>query len=456
VHYSGPWGELVPVTDFVPGSLKERRMQEQPRVHWIPKMQIEDFRRRFPVSRYPRAVDVQPGRTLMDNGLSEYLCRDDLKDNEVEALHIVEKWDDRLSIVANGILLTEIDSPMPYAHKDYAFVWGGFEPLSPWFCYDMPLTIKLLDMQDVNNEILNLTLDMVWRALNEVILVSGSDSINEDVMYGGGMVDVDNPNNFNKLDFGSSFGFQSASAVMERVKRSIDGSSVDAVQQGQAGGRPATAREVLVAREAALEIASLFLSNMESMERDKARLRVKNQLDRYKNPIDWKQQIGEGLTDEAMPVFRELTARDSKLDGGKRGTVNIFITDTPRPKSELDEINNENDKEMSQTIDISPEVIRNIDFDVEIVGNSSVKRSRAADIAESRAFYGDALQAPDVFNVQYAAGEYVKALGKKTDEALAPKKEPQPGMEGMPGMENPAQQRTPQSKGLGALINEEL
>lgn len=419
VHYNGAYGEIVPVEDFVPGSLRIREMQEQPRVSWIPKMQIEEFRRRYPMSRFPEASKVQEYGAVFNNELGDLIVRNDLKESEVEVITCFEKWDDRMTIIANGIMLTPIDSPMPFAHKDYPFVWGGFEELDPHFVYDMPLTIKLLDMQDVNNEILNLTLDMVWRALNEVVLVSGGDGINDDVLYGGGMVDVNNAQNFQKLEFGSSFGFNSAGNVLNRVRQSIESASVDSVQSGQAGmGRAKTAREVLVAKEAALEITSVFLNNMENMERDKAFLRVKNQLDRYKNPIDWQKRIGVDLTEEAQEVFREISVRDAKLDNGQRGTVNVLITKNPRPKQKLDEANIENDKELSQTIDVTPEFIRQIEFDCEIVANSSVKKSKMAEVAEARNFLGDAATMPNVLSVPYAAKEYIKALGKKEDEAL--------------------------------------
>lgn len=419
VHYNGPWGELVQVDDFIPGSLRIRDIQEQPRLTWIPKMSIEEFKRKFPTSKYPEAAKVQTYGALLNNDATEYSLRQDLKENEVEVPMFFEKWDDKLTILANGIMLTKPNSPMPFAHKDYPFVWGGFEELSPFFVYDMPLTIKLLDMQDVSNEVLNLTLDMVWRALHEVILVSKGDDINDDAINAGGIVDVKDAKNFNKLEFGSSFGFQAASSVMDRVRSSIESASVDGPSSGQSGGKPVTAREVLVAREAALEIASLFLQNMENMERDKARLRVKNQLDRYKRPVEWQQRVGEELTEEAIPVFREISVRDAKLDGGKRGTVNILITEEPRDGETLNDVNVENSKEMSQTIDISPELIRQIEFDVEIVANSSVKKSKALEVGEARAFLADAVAMPDVLDVKNAAEDYVKKLGKKKSEALA-------------------------------------
>ena len=435
IHYNGPWGELIPVEDFIPSSLRTRDIQEQTRLTWIPKMQIEEFRRRYPVSKYPEAAKVVSYNTLLDEDLTEFTVRNDLKENEVETPMIFEKWDDKASIIANGILITRIDNPMPFAHKDFPFVWGGFEELDPFFVYDMPLTIKLLDMQDMTNEVLNLTLDMVWRALNEVILTGAGDEINDDVLYGGGMVPVNDPKNFQKLEFGSAFGFNSANSVMNRAKQSIESASVDAIQGGQSGASNITARQVLAAREAAIEITTLFLQNMEAMEKDKALLRVKNQLDRYKRPIDWKKIIGDKNTEEAVAMFREISVRGARLDGGKRGTAIVNITEEPRTKDELNKLNIENDKEMSQTIDVTPEFIRDIEFDVEVVPNSSVKRSKIQEINEARAFLSDAAAMPQVLNVAFAAKEYIKQLGKNEDEALVKQQA------------NPMQQMMEQMKG---------
>jgi hypothetical protein len=439
-YYNGPWGELCQVEDIIPGSLKIRELQEQPRFTWAPKMQIETFRRVYPTAKYPEAAKVQAAGPLITGGFSDILVRNDLKENEVEVIHFFEKWEDRHTIIANGILLTVPNSPMPFAHKDYPFVWGGFEELSPFFIYDMPLSMKILDMQDMSNEVLNLTLDMVWRALNEVILTKGGDEINDDALFGGGMIPVDDPNNFSKLEFGSSFGFNAANTVLDRARRSIESSSIDAPMSGQSGARAITAREAMIAREAALEITTLFLQNMENMERGKAELRVKNQLDRYKRPIEWEQRIGEGLAGESIPIFRQLSVRNTKIDGGKKGTAYINITETPRPKNELDRENVANDKELSQTIDISPELIREIDFDVEIVANSAVKKSKAVQVGEARAFMQDAAAMPDTLDVGYAAKEYVKSLGKNPEEALVKKSE-NPGNPGAPAQ--PGQQAQP-------------
>jgi hypothetical protein len=418
VHYSGPYGYLLQVEDVVFGSLAERDLQEQPRIATIPKMQYSTFKRLFPETRYPDSAKVCKHGLIFGNDLTDFTVRNDLTENEVEVVTFYEKWEDRMSIIANGILLTEINNPMPFAHKDYPLVWGGFEELSPFFIYDMPLSMKLLDMQDMNNEVLNLTLDMVWRALNDVILVQSGDGINEDVIYGGGLVDVDDPKNFQKLEFGSSFAFNSATAMMERAKRSIESASLDAPSSGQSGSRNITAREALIAREAALEITTLFLTSMENMEREKARLRTLNQLDRYKSPIEWQDRIGENGVAESIKVFKDLSVRDARLDGGKRGNLNINITETPRPKDELEKENIQNDKVMSQTIDLSPELIRKIKFDVEIVANSVVKKTKMEERAEARAFLQDSASMPQILSVPYAAEEYVKTLNKNPKEAL--------------------------------------
>jgi hypothetical protein len=424
VHYNGPWGQGVPVEEIIPGSLKIRDLQEQPRFTWRTKMNIGEFRRKFSIRRFPAAAMVRTHEQLIEDGLTEMLvCPTDLAMNEVEVIYAFEKWDDRLSTIASGVQLTPINSPMPFAHKDYPFAWAGFEMLKSNFIYDMPLPIKILDMQDMNNEIFNLTLDLVWRALNEVILVKDGDGINDDVIYGGGMIPVDDPKNFQKLEFGSSFGFQAAGNMMDRMRRSIESSSLDAPASGQTGTRQITAREAVIAREAALEISSLFVQNLESMEQQKALLRVQNQLDRYSRPVEWTAAIGEDLTGKAIPVFREITADDTRLENGKRGRVTVAIRETPRTEKELNAANDEDTSVMSQTIDIAPAVIRAIKPKVRIVANSSVKKSKALETAEARAFFIDAMGAPQVFNVEEAAKDYVEKLGKDPDQALAPKQD---------------------------------
>lgn len=420
VYSNDPYGELIPVEDFIAGSLRIRDLQEQPRLTWVSKMQEGQFKREFSEKMYPAVSQVKTFGALIntDDSMEYTPLRGDLKENEVEVIRYFNKWDDEYYAMANGVMLTDRGNPMPFDHKNYPFVWGGFEQLDPSFIYDMPMTIKLMDMTDANNEVLNLSLDMLWRALNEVVLVGAGDEINDDVLYSGGIVDVNNPQNFQKFSFGNASTFNASEQLLKRIKESMEQSSVDSTMAGQAGsGRQVTAREVLVAREAALEIASLFLENMESMERDKATLRVQNMLDRYQKPKEWTKRIGEKLFEKAQPIFRTFSVRNANLDMGKTGVMNINITNEPRPKQQ---VNQENDsiKELSQTIDISPDFIRDIEFEVEIIPNSSVKKSKQTDIADARQFMVDAAGLPQVFNIRNAAESYVKQLGKNPDDAL--------------------------------------
>jgi len=431
ITYSNdPYGELIPVEDFIPGSMKIRDIQEQPRMSWITRMQEDQFRREFSENIYPEAKKVKTSGQLLAEDYTKFSLRDDLKENEIEVLRYFNKWNDELAIIANGILITKLGNSFPFIHKDFPFCWTGFEELNPHFIYDMPLTIKLMDMQDADNEVLNLSLDMLWRALNEIVLVSGGDEISDDILYGGGFVEVDNPQNFQKLQFGSNFALNAGNSMMERIRRSLESSSVDAIQQGQTGqGRDITAREVLAAREAAIEMTSFFLENLEELERDKAVLRVKNMLDRYTRPVQWEKRIGEKLAGKAIPMFRQISVRNSQLDKGRVGLININITPTPRLEDEIEK-ENLNFKEMSQTIDISPDFIREIEFDVEIVANSSVKRSKALEVAQAKEFFGDALKVPQIINVRKAAENYIKALDKSPDEELMPEQGGQGDMTG--------------------------
>lgn len=449
VHYNGPQGEIIPVEDFIPGSIKERDIQEQPRLTWVTRMQKPTFDRMFPVSKFPEADKVKTHGELIAEDITDFTVRQDLKEKEVEIIRYFNKWKDEFHIIANGVLLTEINSPMPFNHKDYPFVWGGFEELDHGFIYDMPLTIKIMDMQDVDNEVLNLSLDMLWRALNETILVQGGDEMNEDVLYGGGTIDVDNVNNFKKLDWGSGLAFSASNSLLDRVKQSLESASVSAESAGTAGtGRSRTAREVLVAREAAMEIATLFLTNMENMERDKALLRVKNQLDRYKNPIEWERRIGEDKTDE-IAKFREITVRDTTLTKNRKGTINVVITNKPRGEEELNQ-ENRTAKETSQIIEVSPDFIRQIEFDVEIVANSSVRRSKVLESAENERFFRTALEVPQILDVRKAGEDWVKSLDKNPEEAMVQQREQEDITGAFEGLGEQPEQRSP------ALIPEAL
>lgn len=421
-EYEDVYSKIVPLEEFYPGDLTKLNIQEMADCATVSFPDYATFRQEY--CSYEKAKYVQPTQVVSQEERTLFNI-DSNKENVVRLIKYYNRITDSHDIIANGVLLTKLENPLPHPHKQLPFNVGRYEILSPNFFYGMSFPIKLSSMQDMNNTILNLTFDQLIIALQSPIFNSSGADIDIDWLYPKKVIDLPrgtNPNlirEFNTDPNNITLG-QNAMAI---IKQRIDeNAAAGSEQSGIAGaGRAKTAEEVATAREAAMEIAAMFLRFMEWAEEDRAEQRVQNMIYYYSKPL------------KSNGKYRKLVIDNVRLLQGELGKMVVNITKTPRLPEELDKENLQTE-EMSQVVDITPELLRNFKYMVKIVPNSSMKDTESTRINKELSWYQLTAQDP-MFNQKENRKNLAEAFGKDISKILAveePVESVMPGLEGMP------------------------
>jgi DNA repair protein RadC len=285
----------------------------------------------------------------------------------------------------------------------------------------MSIPMKLSSMQDMNNTILNMTFDNLILSMKAPIFNGSGADIDIDWLYPKSIIDLPKGTNTNSI---REFTTNPNTVTVGQNMLQMIGQRMDAIsasgseQSGISGaGRAKTAEEVATAREAAMSIAEMFLRFMEWAEEDRAEQRIQNMLYYYSKPL----KNGK---------YRKVVVDNVRLLKGELGKMMVNITKEPRPTEQLDEINLQTD-EMSQVVDITPELLRNFKYMIKIVPNASMKETEAMKLNKELQWYNITAM-NQMVNQKENVKDLAEAFGKDVNKILATEQPAIPGTEGMP------------------------
>lgn len=376
------YGEIIPLLDFYPGNIWIREMQKQPFVIWRTLFDWDVFQLEF--GKYKNAQYVQPSQELLgterveqstttDQATTLYVS-DSLLQNQVEVIRYFNKWTDEFHILANGVLLTNVVSPMPWDHKDFPFWSSIFEPFAIDCFYGKSLPDKLKSNQDVLNVLYRLGLDQQALATNPPIMTTGIENVRDESLWPGKRLIVDDKNNSEAMVIpGPS---QSFFNIMKMVEDNMNKSAIDDPSSGSATSRT-TAFEVGIANDAAKKLLSLFLKTLEYGVRDKTILRVKNILQFYRLP-----KVKDVTSEEDAMDYRRVIIDNTELSDGSVGRQVVQIVGSQAELPPTDMITKMELGLMKQGQNvafsfITTQKLKNIDLLIKIIPNSSIKMSEA-------------------------------------------------------------------------------
>lgn len=416
-EYEDVCSKVIPLEEFYPGDISKRNIQEMPDCATVQFPSYASFRQEF--ADYDNSKYVE--KKTMSNEEKTLFCVDDTKEDIVRVVKYYNRITDSFDIVAGDVLLTKIDNPLPHPHKQLPFNSGIGEMLSPKFFYGMSIPMKLSSMQDMNNTILNMTFDQLYLALMTPIFNSSGADIDIDWLYPKSVIDLPKGTNPNAIrEFQTNTNNISVSQnMLGLIRQRLDeNSSSGSEQSGISGnGRAKTAEEVATAREAAMDISAMFLRFMEWAEEDRAEQRIQNMLYYYSKPM----KNGK---------YRKIVIDNVRLLKGELGRMMINITKEPRMPEELDKMN-ETTEEMSQVVDITPELLRNFKYMIKIVPNASLKETEAMKLNKEMQWFQLTAQNPMV-NQKENIKDLAEAYGKDVNKIIAQEQPIQiPGMEGL-------------------------
>lgn len=421
--------EIVPLEDFYPGDIRQRNIQKMPDCAWRSVLNYATFQQDF--KKYPNMKHVKPGLQMgKTDAFYNDVISSGLQDDEVEVLRYFNKIDDEFVIIADGILLTPLDSPLVWNHKEKGLglpFWSTiYEPFDEKFFYGKPLPDKLRSNQDVVDALYRMLLDQTFLSIHKPVLTSAVDSIEDELMRPGRKIPVSDVNEWKELDISSPDAAQFK--MLEIARRSIEEASSDSVTQPTKTGIPATA--YANAQQGAETLMSMFQKFMEWGAQSKAELRVSNILQFYPLPIDEK----DGKT-----VYRKVRVDNVPLM--LRPWVGSLIIRFVPSKAELDPMpavpeemkarfedrfgktfDHISVKPITQTVEmvsITPEFLEDFQCGVRIVANSSVKENKELKKALELEFIQRVVQAfPDLVKRDVALRDLIDVYEKSPDEYM--------------------------------------
>lgn len=405
------FGEIVPINEWYPESIWVHDISQIKRCFRTRTLTLQKFKDEY--GDFKNASKVQTAGYYKNEDNFEWGLPDNIEDGEVFVLHFYDEVKDKLMIWANGLEIYY--GPMPWNHKKLPFWLAIFEPIHHQFIYGKSLPDKLMGMQDVDNALFNGMLDQLFIGLNSPIFSTGdTDDIGDGFLEPGKIYHGDQGSTMNKINLGTvdATNFN----MLNLIKQGMEETSISAQAQGVPSGGRKTTVEVRQLQEGALSLASLFLQIMENSCSQKYWLRLNNLIQYYSQPSSVKSD---------KPQFKFIILEDRKLTNGKVGKKMIQIVDEipDNAKSSLEKIATQESGGEFNPLEsrVEPVIItrdwlmnHELDLEIHIIPNSSIKESEYDRKSKALSFFGYANQNP-LFDQEIAAKSVAEALDQPAD-----------------------------------------
>lgn len=381
----------VPLEEMYFGNVWQPEIQMQPDI--CRKYRVRYSEAEWSFSKYKNWKAVQPGAFFIVSGQEQipYFKERDYADIDYDIVEIVDYQNrnaDRRILAANGVIL--YDGPIPFHHKMYSYAKCVFEPLAIDFFYGKSLPDKIASDQDIINILWNMMLDAGFLSVYKPILTDDPDADEND---GSGNIlvpglnkkvgDKDRYRVMNELTGPDASHFQLLQLALKFASDNsgpVAGGGRLSTPQGGA----ITANQALLAQEQARQVLGLNGRFIEKLHKDRAELMLRTQLQFYS--LDARLMETKGKADAAA-LFKGRVVRvnDAELSDGTRGTLQVSVL-PERALPTQDELDLEREVlelggERSEIIAITPEYVRNIQFDVEIIPESTYQQSKSLERA---------------------------------------------------------------------------
>lgn len=373
--------QLIPIDQFYPGIIHTHDVQKIIDCVWVSRISYDEFKRDF--GGFTDADLVMPGHTnpeLEESELYDYYPQD-FGENEVYIIRYFNSFEKKFIIIANNVLIRgmkedgkEDNYPWNYGGETCLPFWKAVnEPYSAHFFYGKPLAIKLLSDQSIANMTWEQIIDQERLAAHKPITTTDSGSIPQDLMVPGLVVQRMPDTTYDVIDIPSPN--EASFQVLKLAQDNINLSTSDPINQGAAGQREITAKEAVIAREAALQGDSLFIRSLENAMKQKAEIRMKNMLKYYPSTSNLELL---GIEDNFSKVIRQITVDDKDM----RYRKTIKITNEQPTMGDVMEDMKEKVDDDEEIIRVPASLIKNLKFLVKVIPNSSIKETASLRVAK--------------------------------------------------------------------------
>ena len=353
--------------DFYVWSFYIRDIQKQPLVAWRTMYEKAHFDYEFAGYKNIKAVlsrKAVPQQLVETYYYEKWQSR--FQEDRIEVIRVYDRWNDRLVIVANGVVMQ--DTPLPLNNgkpKKYPFSKTISAPFAGGeFWAGMSLAFKLGGDIGALDTLYNLGIEQAKLAVNPPQLTTAENEMQDTILLPGRKIIVSDPDKFRELKFSSPD--QSYFNFINLMGQNIDFASVDPVAQGQAVPN-VTARGQVIAEENARKLLSQFNMMMENLVLQKARLRVPN-------IIQFQLIPGTVFRVENVMVGNESGTREIKVIGKPEAGETPSQLQMIEDFAELQGINLER-------LNITAAYLSNVEYSITVVTESAFQRSRSLNIS---------------------------------------------------------------------------
>ncbi len=452
LDYNDCFQDVIPLEEIYIGNTRTNDIQNQPDIIWKRILSKQSFNEEF--KKYPNYKYVKPGSyaSVIDAATFYNVKDSQLTPNSVEVLDWYNKQKDRLVRMANGVIL--YDGPIPFTHKKYPFAHGIFEPFATDAFYGRSLPDKIASDQDITNTFWRMMVTQNLLSIYKPILTDDPDYIQEYPLQAGRMFPVSDITKYkvmNELTGPDNSQFQMLQLALKFANDNSGG--ILGAQGPNPGKGKMTARQALLMEEQAKQALGLNVKTLEAFDIQCLNLRTPNFLQFY--PSQDKAQSITGEDSSKGQFLRVLRIDNTELSDGTHGTSIIKIARNTKALPSQGDLNTEEEVASMQGDNIevhaiTPEYIRNVAFDVQIVGDSSYQQSKSLRQAMGTEFYQLALANP-LINQEENTREWVK-LNDKDEDKMVQKPQQQPQGQGQPQGGQPGQDQGGQTPQLANQI----
>jgi hypothetical protein len=311
------YGDIVPLMQFYPN---ENSAEIEHDCIVLQYMDKEEFDKVY--GGYEEAKYVKPGIYTEEIENVKYKQVGDDRTDIIEIMKYYNEDIDEFIVLANGVWLNPQDKdevcPLPFNHKRLPFVKTVYEIADEDEFYGKALPDIMAGEQETINALLRMTVDQEVLSIHKPIMLGDGAEMDSYQMFPGKTFRMTGDVNQAK-ELNISGTQQSTFQVLEWLDKKSDvNTAIGSTQMGVHSGRK-TAKEAVILDENAKKLSGNFKVFIEHLLFRRAKLRVSNICQFYKEPIQYvvlKDKYGSPLKDrngnkKTKPKYREITVDDT-------------------------------------------------------------------------------------------------------------------------------------------------
>lgn len=331
-----------------------------------------------------------------------------LKENQIEVLWEWHKIKDEMNVMANGILLTEPDMPIPFNHKEIPIVVIN-STMRSHRIWGKGMSEVLEKLQYERNVIRNISLDQARLNILKVFFINPAAGLTDDQLKLKPGFAIPVKGDPREAVYPLEYSGIKSERYKEEEMLDQDGIKATGISP-EITGIPAakTLGQAEMMRESLLKRIRLqmVLAYEDGLTR-LGRLRVANIKQFYKNPIRVEKIVGEDGTEAIVKEYRRIRLKDKALAINEE-TGKYYLQNDFKGYS------------FFQTIpDLfkDSETERFYEYDIKVDPQSSIKESKYLLQEREKMFFDTFRGDPDIDQRKLKEG-YIKSLDKNPEELL--------------------------------------